>query len=164
MNAFAGYTVRRIRREDDAALAAIIRRNFEQHGLAVPGTVYFDPELDRLSTVYLAGPGTDYFVLTAEDGTVLGGIGYAAFPLFEGCAECQKLYLADGVKGRGLGRALVGLCEEKARAAGYRSLYMETNAKFAVAVALYRKLGYTEIDRPACVNHAAMDRFFLKTI
>lgn len=156
--------IRPIRKEDDAALAEIIRRNFELHDLAVPGTVYFDPEIDHLSRVYSNVPGSAYFVLLNDSGTVLGGVGFAAFPHFENCAECQKLYLLDEAKGKGYGKMLVSLCEEKAREAGYEKLYMETNAKFAVAVAMYEKLGYEPIPRPDFVNHWAMDRFFIKDL
>ena len=43
---------RKITPADDAALAKIIRTNLEKLHLNVAGTVYFDPELDHLSTFY----------------------------------------------------------------------------------------------------------------
>ena len=50
------YRIRRIRQEDDAALAAIIRKNLESCKLDIPGTAYFDPELDHLSRYYEERP------------------------------------------------------------------------------------------------------------
>ena len=41
--------IRPIRPEDDAPLSRIIRSNLEQFHLDIPGTAYFDPELDHLS-------------------------------------------------------------------------------------------------------------------
>mgnify|MGYP007132773016 CR=1 FL=1 len=39
---------------DDAVLASIIRTSLEQVHLNLPGTAYFDPELDHLSAYYEA--------------------------------------------------------------------------------------------------------------
>ena len=39
-----------ITEDDDAAIAAIIRANLERYHLDIPGTAYFDPELDHLSS------------------------------------------------------------------------------------------------------------------
>ena len=69
---------RPIQSQDDAPLAAIIRKSLTDHQLAVPGTAYFDPELDHLSEFYAADPATrHYFVVTDESGTLLGGGGLA---------------------------------------------------------------------------------------
>lgn len=44
--------IRQIREDDDKALADIIRKNLEKFHLDIPGTVYFDPELNHLSRYY----------------------------------------------------------------------------------------------------------------
>ena len=147
---------------DDAAIAAIIRANLEKHGLNLPGTVYFDPELDHLSRFYGAQPGKrGYFVLKDDAGAVIGGVGYAEFDGFPDCAELQKLYLTDDAKGCGAGRALMEFVIQAARKAGYRRLYLETHTNLDVAVRLYEKLGFRPIEKPACVRHNTMNRFFL---
>ena len=43
------YEIRPIRKSDDSQIAAIVRRNLENYGLNIPGTAYFDRELDHLS-------------------------------------------------------------------------------------------------------------------
>ena len=101
-----------ITEDDDAAIAAIIRANLERYHLDILGTAYFDPELDHLSSYY--NIGTDervYFILTDESGRVIGGAGIAGFPGIDDCAEVQKLYVADGWKGRGYGRLLMKTIE-----------------------------------------------------
>lgn len=56
---------RTITAADDAALAKIIRTNLEQLHLDVPGTAYFDPELDHMSQYYAKAPEKRaYFILT----------------------------------------------------------------------------------------------------
>lgn len=46
--------IRPITTGDDAAMAAIVRSSLASHELDIPGTAYFDPELDHLSKFYNA--------------------------------------------------------------------------------------------------------------
>ncbi len=156
---------RRITPADDAALAALVRSNLEKHHLDIPGTAYFDPHLDHLSLFYLEDPGSRrYDVLVDAEGHVIGGIGLAAFPPIENCAELQKLYLAEGAKGNGLGYDMVRHIEDAARAMGYRSLYLETHTNLEAAIHIYEKSGYKRIDKPEGVVHSTMNRFYLKKL
>ena len=47
---------REIQAADDKIIAGIVRANLEKFHLDIPGTVYFDPELDRLSEFYNSSP------------------------------------------------------------------------------------------------------------
>ena len=47
-------TFREIKKEDDKALALLIRTNLKANALDIPGTVYFDDNLDHLSDFYLS--------------------------------------------------------------------------------------------------------------
>ena len=154
-----------ITEDDDAAIAAIIRANLERYHLDILGTAYFDPELDHLSSYY--NSGTDervYFILTDESGRVIGGAGVAEFPGIDDCAEVQKLYVADGWKGRGYGKMLMKTIEEYARGAGFRRLYLETHSNLDVAMHMYEKYGFHLIGRPETVVHSTMDRFYMKAL
>lgn len=149
-----------LRPEYDKVMAEIVRNCLKEHGLDIPGTAYFDASLEQLSAYY-AQPGRAYYVLL-QDGEVVGGIGLAEF---EGdCCELQKLYLIPTARGKGTGRALVRFIEERARALGYRTIYLETHSNLAGAIRLYEKAGYRRIERPAGVVHGTMDRFFLKDL
>ena len=149
---------------DDAQLAGIIRKNLKTYKLDIPGTAFFDSNLDRLSEFYLSDRSKRYYCVAVEEGEVIGGIGLADPGLFEDTAELQKLYLKDEVKGRGLSYELVRLIEAKARELGYRHMYLETHSNLEIAIHLYEKCGYREIDRPESVVHTTMDRFFFKDL
>lgn len=151
--------------EYDAALAALIRHNLKAHGLDIPGTVYFDEGLEHLSEYYSARPDRRaYFILVDDGGALAGGIGLAEFELFENCAELQKLYLSDAVKGRGLGYRLIERVEDAARELGYRRIYLETHTNLRAALHIYEKSGYVLIDKPEAVVHATMNRFYIKAL
>lgn len=155
---------RKMKESDNAALAAIIRTNLKAHGLDIPGTVYFDRNLDHLSDFYLEVPKERYYLIATQEGVVSGGVGLAKIELFEDCAELQKLYLDDSVKGHGMGYELVRRIEEKAQQMGYHRMYLETHTNLPAAIHIYEKCGYQEIEKPAGVVHATMNKFFIKEL
>ena len=156
---------RKIEATDDEAIARIIRANLEKLHLNIPGTAYFDPQLDHMSTYY----NTDtkkrvYFVALDDAGQVIGGVGVAEFEGIPACAEIQKLYLDDSTKGKGYGKELMKIAEHWAKEAGYQQLYLETHSNLKVAMKLYEKLGFREIKKPETVVHGTMDHFYLKKL
>ncbi len=155
---------RQITAEDDASIAEIARYNLKKHGLDLPGTVYFDDDLDHLSDFYLAKGHRRYYYVLAEGDQVIGGIGLAEFEFFDNCAELQKLYLTDDRKGKGLGYRMISLIEDKARELGYERMYLETHTNLESAIHIYEKCGYEKIEKPAGVVHATMNTFFIKDL
>lgn len=156
---------RKIEPGDDLIIAGIIRDNLEKFHLNIPGTAYYDPELDHLSTYYGCDPDKRvYFIALDQKKQVIGGVGIAEYREIFGCAELQKLYLCDSAKGKGYGRKLVQLAEEWARVAGYREIYLETHTNLSTAIALYEKMGYCEIARPHTAVHGTMNVFFWKKL
>ncbi len=159
---FSPFQMHRITPEDDAEIAAIIRSNLERFHLNLPGTVYFDPELDHLSTFYCeALDKRAYFILSDTEGHVVGGVGYAEFDGYENCAELQKLYLTDTAKGHGLGKKLMQLVVKEAHRVGYQKLYLETHSNLATAIHIYNELGFHKIEKPTFVRHSTMDCFYI---
>ena len=156
--------IHRLTPEHDAALAALIRASLKAHALDIPGTAYFDAMLDHLSEFYSADPVRRAYFILMDDGRLVGGIGLAEIDLFENCAELQKLYLDDSVKGRGLGYRLIEKVEDAARALGYDRMYLETHTNLQAAIHIYEKSGYALIDRPEAVVHSTMNRFYLKEL
>ena len=156
---------REIVQADDLILAGIIRDNLKAHALDIPGTVYFDDNLNHLSEFYRAdGKRRFYYILLNDDDEIIGGVGLAEFELFDDCAELQKLYLADNAKGRGLGYELIRMIEKKAVELGYRRMYLETHDNLQAAIHEYIKSGFREIEKPEAIVHATMNRFFLKEL
>lgn len=156
---------RKIEAADNEKLAKIIRNNLEKFHLNIPGTVYFDSQLDYLSEYYNDDTkNRAYFVALDEENQVIGGVGLAEFEGFFDCAEIQKLYLEDSTKGKGYGKELMKIAEEWAKEAGYKKLYLETHSNLKVAMSLYEKLGFCQIERPKSVVHGTMDHFYLKKL
>lgn len=159
--------LRPIEKEDDKAMAQIVRANLKAHNLDIPGTAYFDPELDHLSKYYEISDQRAYYVLTQTiDGKeeILGGVGFGEFEGQPTWAEMQKLYLTDNAKGKGYGKMMVSEIEKKAKEAGYSHMYLETHSNLKAAIQLYHRLNYKRIERPEGVKHSTMDHFYIKTL
>ncbi|MEN6081474.1 GNAT family N-acetyltransferase [Chromobacterium piscinae] len=140
-----GYAIRPLAAADNGALAALIRRVSAEYGLG-EGCSFLDPQLDALHPVY-DRPGSRYFAVIAPDGRLLGGGGIA--PLAggsTGVCELQKMYFDAALRGRGLGRRLLRLLLDEARAQGYRQCYLETTAALGEATALYASEGFVQLD------------------
>ena len=56
------------------------------------------------------------------------------------------------------------IAEHWAKEAGYQQLYLETHSNLKVAMKLYEKLGFREIEKPETVVHGTMDHFYLKKL
>lgn len=156
--------IRRITPEDDEPLARLVRDSLKRYGLDIPGTAYFDPELEQLSSYYLPNPRRSYYVLEDEEGRVVGGAGYGEFSGREDCAELQKLYLDPSVQGRGLGHRLLKQVETSAAVCGYRELYLETHHVLKTAIHMYENQGYKRIAPPKGLVHGTMDTFMVKSL
>jgi ribosomal protein S18 acetylase RimI-like enzyme len=90
-----------------------------------------------------------------EGGKAVGCCAILALP--DGGFEIAKMAVADDFKGRGLGRALMVACVERARAAGAPRLYLETHSSLAPAIGLYRAFGFREIAPAAPSRYARVD-------
>ncbi len=150
--------------EDDLILADIVRSNLKAHNLDIPGTVYYDDNLNHLSDFYLASTNRAYYIALNDENQIIGGIGLAELDFMDDTAELQKLYLTDDSKGQGLSYKLVSLIEDEAKKHGYKKMYLETHTNLATAIHVYEKCGYQEIERPKEVVHSSMNRFYLKEL
>lgn len=134
-------TIRVIRREDDASVAAIIRNVMPEFGAKGPGFAINDPEVDAMSSAY-ADARSVYFVIEI-DGRVMGGGGIA--PLVGGDAdtcELRKMYFLPELRGRGIGRTLLARCLDAARERRFKRVYLETLTGMDAAKKLYESVGF----------------------
>ena len=150
--------------KDNLIIANIIRDNLKANKLDIPGTVYFDENLNNLSDFYLASPKRAYFIALDDNDNIIGGIGLAELGFMDDTAELQKLYLTDAAKGQGLSYELIELVEETALNKGYKRIYLETHTNLKTAIHLYEKCGYKLIEKPKEVVHSSMNRFYLKEL
>ena len=59
----------------------------------------------------------------------------------------ESVAVTPDASGQGVGKTLIALCEDCARATGLRAVRLYTNARMTENLALYPRLGYVEIDR-----------------
>jgi putative acetyltransferase len=83
-------------------------------------------------------------ILFAQDGGETVGC-VALKPLKDGGFEVAKMAVADSHTGRGLGRALMQACVDRARALNAPRLYLETNSALGPALGLYRAFGFQDL-------------------
>ncbi len=104
----------------------------------------FDEELATLPGAY-APPAGDILIARDAAGRPIGCI--ALRPLDGGAGEIKRLYVRPQGRRVGLGRALVLAIMERARGAGYGEVRLDSLASMVEAQALYRSLGFVDIER-----------------
>ena len=57
----------------------------------------------------------------------------------------KRMWVADGVRGLGIGRRMLEALEQEARGLGVTTLRLETNRSLQEAIRLYRSAGYSEV-------------------
>jgi putative acetyltransferase len=156
--------IRPIRTEDNAAIAAIIRKTLAEFGANKPGTVFFDPTTDMLSDLFSV-PYSAYFIAEVER-QIVGGSGIFPTPgLPDGCCELVKLYLLTEMRGQGLGLLLMEKCFQKAIDLGFSEMYLETMPELRTAIGLYEKAGFTYLPGPlGRSGHFGCDLWMIKNL
>src|SRR3981081_3375981 len=103
----------------------------------------FDQELASLPGDYAPPDGR---LLVAEYRELLAGC-VALHLVTPGICEMKRLYLRPQFRGRGLGRALAETVIAEARVIGCRKMRLDTvEPVMPNAVAMYRRLGFKEIE------------------
>jgi uroporphyrinogen-III synthase len=120
----------------------------------------FDPGdgLDRGAEAL--GPPDGAFVVARREGRVVACGGVQT--IGDGVGEIKRMWVADGVRGQGLGRRLLAELEARSAALGHAVVRLDTNGGLTEAIALYERAGYTEIERYNDNPYA--ERFFEKRL
>jgi ribosomal protein S18 acetylase RimI-like enzyme len=103
----------------------------------------FHEEISDLQSQY-SGPAGGCVILCFEDSEAIGCIALRKFEN-ETC-EMKRLYLRPEARGKGIGRALAEKIIEKAKEFGYKKMQLDTLETMKEAIALYKSIGFTEIE------------------
>lgn len=115
-----------------AELAARFPGGFELHADHAPAAEEFAPPAGCMLVVRLFGEPVG-----------CGGIR----TLEPGVGEIKRMWISPEVRGMGVGRRLLAVLEEVARARKLRTVRLDTHGSLAEALGLYRAAGYREIPR-----------------
>jgi GNAT superfamily N-acetyltransferase len=150
MEAPSGYVIRPATRADAPGAAACVDaayRHYVDRNGKVPA-----PMRDDYAQVIAA-----HDVTVAEHGGEIVGVLVLR--------EAEEGFLLDNIavrpghQGTGLGRCLLELAEDKARAAGYSSIYLYTQEIMTENRALYERIGYVEYARR---HEVGLDRVYMR--
>ena len=139
--------IRKIQREDNLQMAAIVRSVLMEMGAPKIGTAYADPNLETLFETYNNARAV-YYVLVNEN-KVVGGAGVSQLDNAEPTiCEFQKMYFLPEARGLGFARKMLDQSLEDAKTFGFKKCYIETMPYMHDAQKLYKKAGFYYLDKP----------------
>lgn len=137
------FTISQVECEDQINT---VQQLFEEYAAGIGISLCFqnfDQELATLPGKY--APPTGRLLLAYGDGELAGCIAMRAVD--DSRCEMKRLFVRPAFRGTGLGRFLVEAIIKEARGIGYKSMLLDTlPGRMDSAIALYRKIGFQEIE------------------
>jgi GNAT superfamily N-acetyltransferase len=102
------------------------------------------------------------FLVAVLDGRPVGCGGFRAH--LPGIAEIKRMYVDPSSRGRGIARKILAFLEERARAAAYTEMWLETGSAQPEAIALYQSAGYEPMVPYGEFKHDERSRCFSRRL
>lgn len=118
-------------------------RLLEEYYAAVHVVQRDDPEAVRQ---IIDDPGSGMWAAYLEDKAV-GCVVLRRLESILHAGECKRLYVQPDARGHGVAEALMDALEAYAVSKGLQWIYLDTYDDLKVAIALYKKRGYSECER-----------------
>ncbi len=134
--------VRKAEGERDVADARLLLREYAARAARDLSLREFARELAELPGEY--APPRGAFLLATVGGRLAGCV--ALRPLDNGAGEMRRLFVRHQFRGKGVGKRLVHAVIDAARDAGHRSVRLSVLPWMEEANAIYRALGFREIE------------------
>ena len=116
-----------------AELARVFEQGFDPGQAAYAGTDKEQPP--------------QVYCVVARSGAEAVGCGFLQWQDGDKVVEIKRMWVAPGMRGQGLARAILAHLEDKARALGFAAVRLDTNRVLKGAQALYLRSGYSGIPR-----------------
>jgi DNA-binding MarR family transcriptional regulator/GNAT superfamily N-acetyltransferase len=120
----------------------------------------FDPALSRPVHDEELVPPAGVFLLATLNAEPIGCGAVKLHP--DAPAEIKRVWVADTVRGLGVGRRMLSELERYAAERGWTAIRLDTNRNLTEAIAMYRSAGYREVE-PYNTEHYA-DYWFEKQL
>ncbi|NNL47396.1 MAG: GNAT family N-acetyltransferase [Acidimicrobiia bacterium] len=127
---------------DDPDAAASLQSYYAELDRVFPEG--FDPDAWAAITPDETRAPTGCFILMRHGDETIGC--GAVKTLSQGVGEIKRMWIRDDMRGRGLGPKLLAELEAQARKLGHVIVRLDTSAHLPIAIAMYKKHGYTEIE------------------
>jgi GNAT superfamily N-acetyltransferase len=142
------FSVRQARDEELEAAGDVVADAYRP----MPGMGAGHPYLDEVRDARGRSGEVEVLVAVDDAGCILGSVSYVrdhtspyAELEVEGEAGFRMLGVAEAARGRGVGRALVEACVERARAASRRGVALSTDPRWTTAQRVYERAGFRHV-------------------
>lgn len=142
-------SVRSAANQDCERVQNLVFGVLREYGLE-PNLCRTDADIADIEAAYIKRGGV-FELLEDADGNLLGTVGL--YPVNNEKIELRKMYFVKNFRGRGYGKQTLQRMIDKAKALGYRQLYLETAGILKEAVGLYKSFGFRETEEkhtPRC--------------
>jgi GNAT superfamily N-acetyltransferase len=130
----------------------LVAEMIQRYGGAGPGPVPIEQ----------FAPPQGCFVVAILDDTAVACGGFRF--LRPRVAEIKRMYVDPAARGRGLGRRHLAFLEQRAAAAGYTQLWLETGTEQPEAIGLYTAAGYRPMEPYGEFKYDSRSRCFSRTL